>query len=57
MIQNAYSRLVRDLSGRWPVIVEPYEPGYRVFHGDPWPHCISIHSEEEALQLRRPRIH
>jgi len=37
MIQNASARLAQDLSGRWRVIVDPYEAGYRGFHGDPWP--------------------
>jgi len=37
MIQNASARVVRDLSGRWRVIVDPYEAGYRGFHGNPWP--------------------
>jgi len=37
MIQNASARVVRDLSGRWRFIVDPYEAGYRGFHGDPWP--------------------
>jgi hypothetical protein len=37
MIQNAFARVVLDLSGRWRVIVDPYEAGYRGFHGDPWP--------------------
>jgi len=37
MIQNASARVVQDLSGRWRVIVDPYEAGYRGPHGDPWP--------------------
>jgi beta-glucuronidase len=37
MIQNASARVVLDLSGRWRVIVDPYEAGYRGPHGDPWP--------------------
>jgi beta-glucuronidase len=37
MIQNASARVARDLSGRWRVIVDPYEAGYRGPHGDPWP--------------------
>jgi beta-glucuronidase len=37
MIQNASARVVRDLSGRWRVIVDPYEAGYLGFHGKPWP--------------------
>jgi beta-glucuronidase len=37
MIQNASARAALDLSGRWRVIVDPYEAGYRGFHGDPWP--------------------
>jgi len=37
MIQNASARVVRDFSGRWRVIVDPYEAGYRGFHGNPWP--------------------
>jgi beta-glucuronidase len=37
MIQNASARVLCDLSGRWRFIVDPYEAGYRGFHGDPWP--------------------
>ena len=37
MIQNAPARVALDLSGRWPVIVDPYEAGYRGPHGEPWP--------------------
>jgi beta-glucuronidase len=37
MIQNAPARVALDLSGRWRAIIDPYEAGYRGFHGDPWP--------------------
>jgi beta-glucuronidase len=36
MIQNIADRNRTSLNGRWRVIVDPYEAGYRTFHGKPW---------------------
>jgi beta-glucuronidase len=38
VIANLPDRKCLDLSGRWRVIVDPYEAGYFGFHGQPWDH-------------------